>query len=225
MFNFQTLHIGLTNRCRLQCPECPRNSPDATYIHSMFDLDIEEFKKFILTCDPKLILFCGNWGDPIYAQDFIGLISLLRKNFKELKIIIHTNGSGKRKEWWERLISVLEKNDCLVFSIDGIPDNYTKYRINSKWDSVELAIKTCIEYKKIHNKGPSIEWKYLVFSFNENTIDQAYTLSQQYGFDKFYLQQSMVDNSDGARNKWLTINRPFRDIENEFYDKKNKSLL
>ena len=225
MFDFTNLHIGLTNRCRLQCPECPRNSPGATYIQSMFDLDVEDFKKFLFTCNPKFILFCGNWGDPIYSRDFIGLVSSLREKFEDLEIVIHTNGSGKRIEWWERLMSVLGNRDHLVFSIDGTPTNYTQYRINSEWESVETAVKTCIAYKKSHNKSTSIEWKHLVFSYNENTIDESYKLSQQFGFDKFYLQQSLVDNSEGGKHKWLNISKPFRDIEDEFYDRKNKPVL
>jgi MoaA/NifB/PqqE/SkfB family radical SAM enzyme len=225
MFDFTNFHIGLTNRCRLQCPECARTHRDGKFIHSMFDLDIEEFKRFLLSCDPKFILFCGNWGDPIYARDFVGLIKSLREKFEELQIVINTNGSGKRKEWWEKLMSVLGDRDCLVFSIDGTPGNYKKYRINSEWNSVELAIKTVVQYKKEHNKKTSIEWKHLVFSYNENTLDQSYELSKKLGFDKFYLQQSLVDDREGAKNTWLKISRPFRQIEDEFHDRKNKSLL
>lgn len=218
MFNFKDLHVGLTNRCRLACPECPRNSPGATYIMSKFDLDTDYFKKFLITCDPERILFCGNWGDPIYSKNFIGLVQSLKEKFPNLSITIHTNGSGKRKDWWERLMNVLGDSDTLVFSIDGIPTNYTKYRINSEWSSVELAIKTCVKYKKENKKKTSIEWKHLVFSYNENTLQEAYEISKNLGFDKFYLQQSLVDNTESGKNKWLNVSMPFREIEKKFYE-------
>ena len=40
MIDFKCLHVGLTNRCRLLCPECTRTTPHNKYIHNMFDMDI-----------------------------------------------------------------------------------------------------------------------------------------------------------------------------------------
>ena len=225
MLDFSNLHIGLTNRCRLECPECTRNQPAAKYIHQMFDIDISIFKKFLLDCNPKFILFCGNWGDPIYAGGFLDLIKNLKISFPTLAISIHTNGSGKRREWWYSLIELLENNDKLIFSIDGTPDNYFKYRINSEWNSVEMAIKSCVEAKEQFKKNVSIEWKYIVFSFNENSIDEAYHLSKTLGFDKFYLQQGLVDNTEGGRYKWLNTSTDFKIIETRFNERKNNTIL
>lgn len=225
MLDFKNLHVGLTNRCRLECLECPRNTEAAKYIHKMFDIEIEKFRKFLTHCEPEHILFCGNWGDPIYAHGFLDLIKNLKTSFSDLAISIHTNGSGKREEWWTSLIELLGNNDKLIFSIDGTPDNYFKYRVNSTWDSVELAIKTCVNAKKHFKKSVSIEWKYIVFSFNENTIDEAYRLSQTLGFDKFYLQQGLVDNTTGGKFKWLNTSTDFKNIENAFYERKNNTIL
>ena len=220
MIDFNNLHVGLTNRCRLECPECARTSLGGRYIQKMFDLDVEYFKKFFINCDPTMILFCGNWGDPIYSKDFIGLIRSIKTSNPNCAVWIHTNGSGKRTEWWEELMSVLQYNDILVFSIDGSPENYNKYRINSQWEDVENAARIAITTRNKLGTSTRIEWKHLVFSYNEDTIDDAYNKSVELGFDKFFLQQSMVDTS-----MWLTITRPFREIEQDFYDRKNKRLL
>ena len=222
MFDFKNLHIGLTNRCRLLCPECPRTS-GGKYIQSIFDLDIEYFKKFLTDVRPSNILFCGNWGDPIYAKDFVGLIRTLKEQNQELVIMIHTNGSGKSTDWWQSLMSVLNNHDILIFSIDGTPENFNKYRINAKWDDVENAAKTCIEYKKIQGNGPRICWKHLVFSYNQDTLKSSYELSNAMGFDLFFLQHSIVDTEN--ENAWLAPTKPFNKIEEEFNDYKNKSLL
>lgn len=191
----------------------------------MFDIDPDIFRKFLLDCDLKFILFCGNWGDPIYASGFLDLIVDLKRSFDDLSIHIHTNGSGKRKEWWISLVTELGENDKIIFSIDGVPTNYFTYRINSDWESVENAAMTCIETKKTLKKNVSIEWKYLVFSYNEQTIDEAYFLSKKMGFDNFYLQESIIDNSEGGQFKWLGISRPFCEIKDEFEKRKNQSLL
>ena len=223
MFDFKDLHVGLTNRCRLLCPECARTSIGGRYIQSMFDLDTEYFKKFLLEAQPKRILFCGNWGDPIYAKDLVGLVKSLKHNNPTLEIMIHTNGSGKNTEWWQSLMSVLNAHDSLIFSIDGTSENFNKYRINAKWDDIENAAMTCIEYKKQKGTGPNIYWKHLVFSYNQDTIISSYELSKTMGFDLFFLQHSLVEEGNG--NDWLATTKPFSEIEEEFNDYKNKSLL
>jgi MoaA/NifB/PqqE/SkfB family radical SAM enzyme len=189
----------------------------------MFDIDVEYFTKFLTLCNPEFILFCGNYGDPIYSKDFIGLIRILRTTFPELIIMIHTNGSGKDTAWWEELMSILGPKDTIVFSIDGTPDNYTKYRINSKWDDVENAVKTVISYKKKYNLTTQIQWKHLVFSYNENRIIEAYKLSIDMGFDDFLLQYGLVNMYE--KNAWLQPSRPFHEIEEEFNEQKYNPLL
>ena len=141
----------------------------------------------------------------------------------ETTAVSHTNGSGKSTEWWQSLMSVLNAHDSLIFSIDGTSENFNKYRINAKWDDVENAAKTCIEYKKQKGLGPKLYWKHLVFSYNQDTITSSYELSKTMGFDLFFLQHSLVEEGNG--NDWLATTRPFNEIEEEFNDYKNKSLL
>lgn len=228
MIDFKVLHVGLTNRCRLLCPECTRNSKNNKYIHSMFDINVDYFKKFLVDCDPWEILFCGNWGDPIYAEDFLGLVREIKASHTKARIIVHTNGTGKSTEWWEEFASLLGKNDIVFFSIDGTPENYTNYRINSKWDDVENAIKTCVATSAKLGKETEFFWKHLVFSYNENTIMQSYNKSKELGIG-FQLQESMVFGNalrtETGGGLWLRPTRPFSEIEAEFNEQKNKPLL
>ena len=228
MIDFKVLHVGLTNRCRLLCPECTRNITTNKYIHSMFDIDIEYFKKFLVDCKPQEILFCGNWGDPIYSENFLGLLKEIKSSHTDTKIVIHTNASGKSTAWWEEFTSILNEFDVVFFSIDGTPANYTNYRINSKWEDVENAVKTCVATSAKLNTNTRFIWKHLVFSYNENTIMESYKKSKELGID-FNLQESMV--SDGAvktvsgGGSWLKTTRTFSEIEEEFNEQKNNTLL
>ena len=228
MLDFSKLNVGITNRCRLLCPECTRNSPSNKYIHSMFDINTEHFKEFLVEANPKEILLCGNWGDPIYAENFLGLLASLKSLIPYCSINIHTNGSGKSTEWWEEFASILSNRDHVQFSIDGTPDNYTQYRINSKWEDVENAIKTCVSIKRKLGKSTRYTWKHLVFSYNENTIMQAYEKSQELGI-QFTLQESMVNDGHditlSGGGKWLAPSRPFIEIKKEFNERKSKSVL
>jgi MoaA/NifB/PqqE/SkfB family radical SAM enzyme len=218
MFNFKNLHIGLTNRCRLLCPECPRNEPGAKYIHSMFDMEPDLIKKFLVTCEPETILFCGNWGDPIYAKNFIELLEDIKLKFSKCKIFIHTNGSGKNVQWWEHLMSVLNDNDNLIFSIDGLPHNYNLYRINSQWEDVKTAVDTCISTKKKLNKNTKVIWKYLAFSYNQDDINEAYKLSKEIGFNDFWLQESYTT----PEHAWLKITTEFHELYEKLMIEKNE---
>lgn len=228
MISFKNLHVGLTNRCRLLCSECTRNAPDNKYIHSMFDIDVNHFKKFLVECKPWEILFCGNWGDPIYSEDFLGLLRELKTKYPVARITIHTNASGKSTEWWEEFAEIIGNQDIVFFSIDGTPENYTKYRINSKWEDVENAVKTCVRIKNKLNKKTRYIWKHLVFSYNENTLIEAYNKSKELGIT-FQLQESMVFGNiwetEFKGGRWLQTSRPFEEIEKEFNERKDKSLL
>ena len=228
MLDFSKLNVGLTNRCRLLCPECTRNSPEFKYIHSLYDINVEHFKDFIVGCNPREILFCGNWGDPIYTENFLGLLASLKSTIPFCSIFIHTNGSGKSTAWWEEFASILGHRDHVKFSVDGTPENYNKYRINSKWEDVENAIKTCVATKRKLNKRTRYTWKHLVFSYNENTIMESYEKSRELGID-FVLQESIVNTNhqitpSGGGN-WLNPSRPFIEIKREFNERKSKSVL
>jgi len=222
MIDFTLLHVGLTNRCRLLCPECTRTTPHNKYIHNMFDIDVEYFKEFLLGCNPNVITFCGNWGDPIYSKDFIGLVHSIKQEHPTCQIITHTNGSGKSAEWWERLMAEFNEHDLLFFSIDGSPENYMKYRVNSQWEDVETAIKSCVKVNNAKVKKARIKWKHIVFSFNENTIMDSYEKSIELGIG-FELQHALVVVPGG--NDWLAPSRPFEEIEHEFNQQKSKSVL
>jgi MoaA/NifB/PqqE/SkfB family radical SAM enzyme len=178
-------HIEPTNICTLKCSGCARtrfieNWPNHWKNHS---IDTNELMQFL---DIDLagidIFLCGNYGDPIYHPDFIGFVSAFKK--RGANIIIGTNGSYKTKTWWKELCDVLSPQDTVVFSVDGMPDNFTQYRVNGDWPSIEVGIHTCVE------NGINTTWKYIPFSFNVDDIERARELSQQLGMKKFWLDPS-----------------------------------
>lgn len=191
------LHIEATSRCTLACSRCERTELIQKYKKENFainDIDIMDLKKFIDIPVEKIEL-CGNVGDPIYHRNFIELIAMLKQKTKRLTIT--TNGTGKSRTWWKQLNSLLEPNDIVEFSIDGTPENFTQYRINANWNSILTGIKESVQ-------GPAkTEWKYIPFSFNEYTIDQARELATELGIDKFWLEYS---------DRWLGDRDPLKPI-------------
>jgi MoaA/NifB/PqqE/SkfB family radical SAM enzyme len=76
-------------------------------------------------------------------------------------------------------VTILDKNDTVIFSIDGTPKNFIQYRINADWPSIEQAIQVCTESQV------NTVWKYIVFSYNQHDIETVNQLSQKLGIDKF----------------------------------------
>lgn len=194
------IYLETTNKCMLKCSKCSRT----TFIDKFgmknwdnHDINLQDLQNFLdIDLRGLEIRLNGTYGDPIYHSDFLNLIHWIKQ--QGARILLVTNGSYKTKEWWETLVGMLDSNDSITFSIDGIPENFTNYRVNADWDSIKIGIRESV-------KG-SVQtlWKYIPFSFNENNIEQARQLSIELGVDKFEIHPS--DRWDENDNLKPTIN-------------------
>jgi Predicted Fe-S oxidoreductases len=178
--SIQGLHIELTNMCTLKCPGCARTRFQNQFPKYWQNKNLHHDKLFSfldIDLNDKHIVLCGNYGDPIYHPEFLKIVETFKNQRAKLKII--TNGSYKFAAWWKELCKLLDHNDCIVFSVDGIPDNFTQYRINGDWSSIEQAMKI-VANSKCHSI-----WSYLIFAYNENTIEKAQMLSSSLGINQF----------------------------------------
>jgi MoaA/NifB/PqqE/SkfB family radical SAM enzyme len=180
-------HIEISSKCTLRCPRCARQEVPDSLINT--ELDLEFFKRnftpeFILANLEK-ITFCGDDGDPIYAHDLIPVICYI-KSVKTVEIVIVTNGSHKKPEWWTELGSVLTEQDTVHFSVDGY-DNQSNnvYRVNSDFVSIMLGIETLRATSKCR-----LVWAAIAFKFNEDQIDYMQSLAIKLGMDAFQLTKS-----------------------------------
>jgi MoaA/NifB/PqqE/SkfB family radical SAM enzyme len=178
-------HIEPTNICTLKCAGCARTRfinqwPQHWHNHN---LDIDQLLRFLdLDLSDRTIVLCGNYGDPIYHPDFINFV----KKLKETDVTLHivTNGSYRTKEWWRDLTELLTPNDKITFSIDGLPENFTRYRKNADWESIQLGIETSVASRC------QTEWSYIPFSFNEDSVDRAEQLASLLRVDQFVINPS-----------------------------------
>lgn len=189
------LHIEPTNICTLKCPGCARTQfidqwPQHWKNHY---IDIDSLLRFLdIDLNNIKIEVCGNYGDPIYHPDFIDFVKKLKDQGSILTIT--TNGSYKKKHWWEELVDNLTDQDSIIFSIDGTPENFTEYRINADWQSIQEGLEV------VAKSACDSSWKYIPFSFNENNIEAAEKLSKQIGIKNF-----LVDPSDRFDNNTLHL--------------------
>jgi hypothetical protein len=192
-------HIEPTNICTLKCPKCSRTKFIEQFPSRWQNkqLNLDHLKNFIdIEIKNKIISICGDYGDAIYYNDLFELVKWIKANGAIIKL--HTNGSYKTKLWWQELVSYLQPNDTIIFAIDGMPNNFTTYRINADWESIKTGIQVCAG--KIHTV-----WQYIPFKFNLNSIDDAKKLSQDLGVNEFLLLKS---------SRWESLNDPLRPDDN-----------
>lgn len=178
-------HIEPTNICTLKCEGCARTRfidqwPQHWQNHS---INVDGLMKFLdIDLTGLRILLCGVYGDPIYHSDFHNLLQQLKDRGSHISIV--TNGSYKTAEWWKTTADILTKDDKIVFSIDGLPDNFTKYRKNADWESIKIGIDSMVE------SDCRTIWKFIPFSFNQTNIATAQALATDLGIDEFKVEYS-----------------------------------
>jgi organic radical activating enzyme len=179
------IHLEPTNICSLRCPGCARTRfieqwPQHWRNHS---LETDVLMSFLdIDLDSVVVSLCGNYGDPIYHPDLPKMIASLKA--RGASVVLTTNGSHRKENWWTDLVTYLDSRDSVIFSIDGLPENFTKYRINGDWSTIECAVKVCVAAKI------NAIWKFIPFSFNQQDIDSARDLSRQLGMSDFQLTPS-----------------------------------
>ena len=180
-------HIEISSKCTLRCPRCARQEVPNSLVNT--ELDLEFFKRnftaeFVLDNVEK-ITFCGDNGDPIYAHDLIPVIQYI-KSIKPVEIVIVTNGSHKKPEWWCELGRVLTDQDTVHFSVDGYDhDSNNLYRVNSDFNSIITGVEALRD-----SSNCRLVWAAIAFKFNEDRIDHMKNLALSLGMDAFQLTKS-----------------------------------
>lgn len=176
-------HLEPSSKCPLRCPRCPRTEhPDTPWINK--DMTLDFVKKFFteerLINDVKRVTMCGDVGDPIYCKDYIKICRYIKETNPNIHIFTITNGSYKKSLWWEEFASILNDRDTINFSIDGYNDETNNlYRVNSNFDSIIDGIKTV---RKV-NKDVFLNWATIIFSFNQDYLDDIVNTATTLGMD------------------------------------------
>jgi len=181
-------HIEPSSICTLKCPRCPRAEVPEGLLNKQLTLDF--FKNQIgkdVIKEMRRITFCGNDGDPIYCNDIIHIIKWIKKVNNNICIVLITNGSHKKVNWWEELAFTLDEKDEIQLSLDGWDQKSNElYRINSNWDSIVNGINA---FNKVNISTYKV-WATIAFKFNEEQLNKMENLAKMHHFDAFQLTLS-----------------------------------
>lgn len=252
MFSFQKInqiHLEITTRCQASCPMCSRNYHGGMINPNLklADWTLGDFKKIFnqeLIDQLSGVYFCGNFGDPIINKDLQKMCSHLKDKKPSMSLRIHTNGSARSLNWWQKLPGCLPQDHVVVFGIDGLEDTHNVYRIGTDFKQILKNAKAFIE------AGGIAEWVFIKFKHNEHQVEQAKQLADTIGFQRFSVKNSSrfltddrfpVLKSDGSIDYYLEpptenkivfvtkdlvkkIDNWLEDVEIDCYVSKNKEL-
>ena len=169
----KVLEFGITNKCNLYCPPCPRTGKDYDKIS---DLSYDDYEELLFTNHKEfknqVVKFCGNFGDPLSHPEIEKFINLSNKIFDSVQI--NTNGSLRNARWFKRVFSNNEKL-TFKFGLDGVDhETNIKYRINSNFDKVMTHIKTCAKIDSFR-----VYWDFTIFNFNKHQKEKAMQIAKE----------------------------------------------
>ena len=191
-FKRRTVNIDITHICALQCPRCQRQLWFRDHSKKVRGepLTLNDFDK-VAKHFTRYIDFEGTLSDPVHHPKFIDFLKICydKKIFTE----IHNASSTKSREWYIKSFKANPQAKWM-FSIDGLPKDSHKYRINQDGEKLFNIMVEGTKYLEI-----TPIWQYIVFSYNEHTIEEAKALANKHGID-FYLMQS---------SRWLGYDDPY----------------
>ena len=199
--NRRTLNIDIGFRCPLECPRCQRQRQwrnNGLKVPGR-DLTFEEIDK--ISDFYNDFHFCGQLSDPVHHPKFPQILEMLYK--KNVRCEIHNAASQKSKEYYIKCFKA-NPDAHWVFGIDGLPEESHKYRVNQ--DGQKL-FEIMIESTKYLANTPT--WQYIIFSYNEDHIEQARKLAKENGVRFMTLNSSRWINNDDPlkpKKKGLSFN-------------------
>lgn len=174
-----------TSACNLRCVSCPRELIGKSRSRRTMTLaDIERVADEVHRHGIETVSYF-KLGEPFMSQAIFDELSILRRKNPHLNLRLETNGllidSDTKRE------AALLTNQ-IRFALDGVDDaTVRKYRTNGSFTRAYDNFQKLIAYR--NRKGltrPSIEWKYIVFNWNdsEDMMLRAVQLAEEAGADR-----------------------------------------
>ncbi len=191
LYNYEDIravHLEITEKCQATCPMCDRNvkggrdNPNLGDKNGLHELSVTDIQKIL---PPEFVkqldrlYMCGNFGDPIIANDTLEVFKYLREQNPNIWLNMNTNAGAKKEDWWIELAKTLGNKGHVTFSFDGLADTNHLYRQGVNWDIAWRNATAFIE------AGGRAHWDFLIFAHNEHQVEEAEAIAKETGFFKF----------------------------------------
>lgn len=181
--DIKVLHLEPTDVCQAACPLCARETDAAFNKRQQHHLDMRKLLQVFDTDQIKQLdkmFMCGNYGDPAAGRHTLDIYQAFRKINPDIVLGMNSNGGLQNTVWWHELGRTFNQpRDYVVFSIDGLEDTNSTYRVNVDWKKL---INNATAYIQA---GGSAHWDMLVYRHNQHQVDECEQLARDIGFTWF----------------------------------------
>lgn len=156
--------------CNLQCVNCERKSIVRTRKKLKMSLaDVEKVALEIKKNDIRVVSFF-NLGEPFLSDTVFEELAMLRKHNPDVALYVSTNGLLLQQQK-KREAALLV--DHLYVSLDGATnESVNRYQVGGNFDLTYKNMTELVGLRNARNAAkPVIEWKYVVFSWNDSEAE------------------------------------------------------
>ena len=222
-------HVELTDKCNAMCPLCERtvfdknNELKLNPLVCKQEISFARWKEIFNDWNKQIdeMFFCGNYGDPIAASEFLEIVDHTKNILQAKSITAHTNGGLRNTQWWKKLANILKNyNHYIEFGIDGSDqETHSTYRVNTNLKKVLENAKTFID------EGGTAMWKMVIFKHNQHQVEECEKISKEMGFKKFLPEVSArTEHGQTVTYKFKDVNKTLeRSTLYKHHSEKNKT--
>lgn len=184
----KSIRLEACTLCQLDCPACYiRQDPEGVE-HGCGNgmLSFENFKKIVDDNDFETIEL-SNHGEIFLNPELVKMMEYAYKKGIKLTADNGVNMNKLTEEQAEALVKY--QFDNIVVSIDGASqETYKQYRRRGNFDKVIEHIERINYYKKKYkSEKPFLNWKYILFGFNEHEVEKAKKLAKKLKMEIFFV--------------------------------------
>lgn len=184
-----SISIEPTTSCNLRCPQCPSGLRSFTRDTGM--LDQETNQRIIDELSPQLSYITYYFqGEPYLNPEFLDMVK-----YASSKNIYTTTSSNAHYFTPENCRKTIESGlGTLIISLDGITqESYAKYRIGGNLHKVLEGTRNMMTAKKQSGANhPYVIWQFIVFSHNEQELDDLKKLAAEYEVDELKIKTAQI---------------------------------
>lgn len=200
------LEVEPSNVCNIRCPLCP--SPGHLITRHKQFMSYEDFMAIVENVGGVVHnIYITGTGEPLLNKDIWRMVRYAAD--RNLSVSISTNATLFTDEWIDEMF--ISGLDHLIFSCDGVSrKSYARFRVGGDFDKVRWSMeRICARRREFGVDKPFLEWQFILNCYNEDEIELARALSNQWGIDRFHVKSLSL-------NEHLYDDEKLRELAEEY---------